>query len=50
MKKIKNLFTVFGIILVVWIIASWVDINCHNDPFTNDYQDYSSWNYFNLIF
>lgn len=49
-KKIGNLIAILGVVFAVWIIASWININNHNNPFEEDYQQYASWNYFTLIF
>ena len=46
MKKVLDLGSVvLGIILVLWFIFSWVDVNAHN---STD-EDYSSWNFFNIM-
>jgi hypothetical protein len=50
MKKIGNVFAVLGIILMIWIFISFIDINTHNSPFENDYQSYLSWNFFIIFF
>ena len=40
MKFIKNLicnaFAVAGVVLLVWLAASWADVLMHNDPITGD--------------
>jgi len=30
----------------LWLFASWVDVNAHNDYFAKDYQDFADWNFF----
>lgn len=41
---LDNLSVVLSIALVLWIAASFVDITKHNDPFENDFQQFSKWN------
>ena len=50
MKKIGNVLAVLGIVLMVWIVASFIDTNAHNSPNSPDYKDYSSWNFFSIFF
>lgn len=42
MKFIKNLicnaFAVAGVVLLVWLTISWVDVLMHNDPIYGDKQ------------
>lgn len=42
MKFIKNLicnaFAAAGVVLLVWLAISWVDVLMHNDPITGDKQ------------
>ena len=42
MKFIKNLicnaFAVAGVVLMVWLAVSWVDVLLHNDPVYGDKQ------------
>lgn len=42
-KHIYSTMIVLGIVLFVWLFASWVDVITHNDPLTCDY-DYQPWN------
>lgn len=44
-----NIIALLGIILAFWIIASIFDTNIHNQPFTNDYGDFSAWNIFHIL-
>ena len=48
--NVKNCFTALLCIVSVtfglWLFASWVDVNAHNDYFANDYQDFANWNFF----
>ena len=41
--------TIVSIVFVVWIVASWVDINQHNNPMEEDYKDYAKWNMFEIV-
>jgi hypothetical protein len=34
---------------LVWLAVSWIDTNEHNDPFSEDYKNYSQWNAFEVI-
>ena len=40
MKFIKNLirnaFAAAGVVLLIWLTISWVDVLMHNDPITGD--------------
>ena len=42
MKFIKNLicnaFATAGVVLLIWLAVSWVDVLMHNDPITGDKQ------------
>lgn len=42
MKFIKNLicnaFAAAGVVLLIWLTVSWVDILLHNDPIYGDKQ------------
>lgn len=42
-KHIYSTMIVLGIVLFVWLFASWVDVITHNDPFTGDHK-YQTWN------
>lgn len=51
MKKIGNLFAVLGVIFMVWIFASWIDTINHNNPMNEEtYQNFSKWNFFDIVF
>lgn len=45
MKAISSFITGLFIVLIVWILFSWVDVLSHNDPLTGDF----SYSPFNLI-
>ena len=49
-KKIVSVIGVLGVILMIWIAVSFVDVNAHNDVFADDYKDYFSWNFFEIFF
>ena len=48
-KILENVMTIVSIAFVVWIVASWVDINQHNNPMEEDYKDYAKWNMFEVF-
>ena len=48
-KILENVMTIVSIAFVVWIVASWVDINQHNNPMEEDYKDYAKWNIFEIV-
>ena len=48
-KILENVMTIVSIAFVVWIVASWVDINQHNNPMEEDYKDYAKWNMFEIV-
>ena len=50
MKKIRTIIGIIGVLLVLWIMVSYIDISAHNSPFTPDFKDYSSWNFFTIFF
>jgi hypothetical protein len=45
----KSFTTIFGVVLLCWIAASFVDINLHNNPFSENYLQYSCWNVIEII-
>jgi len=51
-KRVKwsNVFwliaNVISICMGIWLFASWVDTNAHNNPFENDYGQFAEWNAF----
>jgi hypothetical protein len=49
MKKFVNVVATIGAILLFWIFASWVDVNNHNNVFDDDYHNYASWNFFEIV-
>ena len=51
MKKVlDNIFVGVGVILIIWIVASFINIGLHNDPFDDDYKNYWEYNFFVLAF
>ena len=48
-KILENVMAIVSIAFVVWIVASWVDINQHNNPMEEDYKDYAKWNMFEIV-
>ena len=48
-KILENVMTIVSIAFVVWIVASWVDTNQHNNPMEEDYKDYAKWNMFEIV-
>ena len=48
-KILENVMTIVSIAFVVWIVASWVNINQHNNPMEEDYKDYAKWNMFEIV-
>ena len=48
-KILENVMTVVSIAFVMWIVASWVDTNQHNNPMEEDYKDYAKWNMFEIV-
>ena len=48
--NVKNccttLLCIVSVTFGLWLFASWVDVNAHNDYFANDYQDFANWNFF----
>nr|DAI82486.1 MAG TPA: hypothetical protein [Caudoviricetes sp.] len=54
MKKIKvrwdNIGLLICIAFAVWLVASFIDVNIHNDICNTNYGDFSQWNFFRLMF
>ena len=48
-KILENVMTIVSIAFVVWIVASWVNINQHNSPMQEDYRNYAKWNIFEVF-
>ena len=37
------------IVALIWLVASFVDVNMHNGIFSDNYQQYASWNLFAML-
>ena len=48
-KILENVMAIVSIAFVVWIVASWVNTNQHNNPMEEDYKDYAKWNMFEIV-
>lgn len=49
-KKIITVIGILGVLLMIWIAVSFIDVNMHNDVFADDYKNYASWNFFEVFF
>jgi hypothetical protein len=47
--KKKNCLILLTMLLSLWVAASTIDVNCHNDITKEDYSAYASWNFFTLM-
>lgn len=53
-KKIKvsdilaYMFYVVCTIICMWFVVSFIDVNMHNQPYTDNYGNYWKYNVFNL--
>lgn len=45
----KKIFYVVCVLVMIWLIASFIDVNAHNDVFAEDFGNYASWNVFELF-
>jgi hypothetical protein len=52
MKKVRwnNIVLLIGIVSILWVVASVVDVDIHNDICSPNYGNFSVWNIFNFIF
>lgn len=50
MRVVKVMFFMFCAAFAMWLVASFIDINMHNDPFAEDYKEYQEWNAFLTMF
>lgn len=48
-KVFDSVITIMCIAFVMWIVASWVNINQHNNPMQEDYKNYAKWNMFEVF-
>jgi hypothetical protein len=44
------ILSVICILFFAYLLASFIDTNLHNHPFTDSYGNYADWNIFNIIF
>lgn len=49
-KAISNVLTIVSVLLLLWVAMSVFDVNIHNNPLSDNYQNFASWNIFELIF
>lgn len=49
-KAISNVLTVIAILFLLWVAMSVFDVNIHNNPLSDNFQNYAKWNMFELIF
>lgn len=49
-KAWEILVNIIIVLIVLWVFLSIVDINLHNDPFSDNYKSYQSWNIFEILF
>jgi len=47
--KLKNCLILLTMLFSLWVAASTIDVNCHNDITKEDYSAYASWNLFTLM-
>ena len=47
-KKIVTFIGVLGVVLMVWITASFFDTNANNSAFSE--KEYAPWNFFEIFF
>jgi hypothetical protein len=47
MKKVIP--CLISILFIIWIIASVVDVNLHNQVFSETYQNFATWNLFTIL-
>ena len=48
-KVISNILTIVSVAMIVWLLLSVVDVNIHNNPVAENYQQFAQWNFFNLF-
>ena len=49
-KAISNVLIIVGVLFLLWIAMSVIDVNIHNNPLSDSYQNFANWNIFELIF
>jgi uncharacterized membrane protein len=48
-KVISNILTIVSVAMIVWLLLSFVDVNIHNNPAAENYQQFAQWNLFKLF-
>lgn len=48
MNKIEKIFMIISIMFLLWIVASFVDVNLHNN-IPGEAQNIAHWNFFKLF-
>lgn len=46
----STLITLACVLVLVWFVASFIDVNLHNNYFSKNYGDFASWNIFTILF
>ena len=47
---VEFILSVICILFFAYLLASFIDVNLHNHPFTDSYGNYADWNIFTIIF
>lgn len=45
--KVRKTAVMLVVMIVMWFVASWMNVLAHNDPFDGDYR-YAPWNVITL--
>ena len=48
-KALTNILTIISVALFIWLLFSFVDVNIHNNPAADNYQQFAQWNFFKLF-
>lgn len=46
LKFILKLINIILVLFFILLIASFIDVNIHNNPMSPNYQNFSNWNIF----
>ena len=49
-RVIDFVMTAICALILAYFLASFIDTNLHNHPFTDSYGNYADWNIFNILF
>ena len=49
MKKLVNMFVGVSVAFFIWFICSFINFNMCNNPFSENYQKFASWNLISII-